>query len=141
MRKIFLLTVTTLLIFACKDKEPTSTNCDRSIIVSDRNFDKAKDDKGLRINGVDITGDCMTITYSYGGGCKDIETVLVAAEQGIQNTMELPFREVKLSIDDDDNCEALVTTSEEFDISALQGEGNSIILKLDKWDEDIIYEY
>lgn len=130
-----------LLISSCKDKEPTSANCDRSVIVSDRNFDKAKDGSDFGINDVSITGDCMTITYRYGGGCKEIETELVASENSIQNTMELPFRELKLSIDDKDNCEALVTTSEEFDISALQGVGNSIILKLHKWDEDIVYAY
>lgn len=131
----------TLTVFSCKEKEPTSAQCDRAVIISDRNYKKAKDDTGFRITDVTISGNCMTVEYSYGGGCKDIKTELVAAENTAQNAMDLPYREVKLSIDDDDNCKALVMTSEEFDISALQNEGNSTLIQLHKWGEDIHYEY
>lgn len=115
--------------------------CDRVVIVSDRNYDKAKDESDFSIRGISISGNCMTIAYSYGGGCKDIETELVASENSVQNAMNLPYRELKLSIDDDDNCEALVMAYEEFDISALQNEGNSTIIRLHKWDEEIVYTY
>lgn len=40
-----------------------------------------------------------------------------------------------------DNCEALIMKSEEFDISALQGDGASVILSLYKWDTLIVYTY
>jgi len=83
----------------------------------------------------------MTISYSYGGGCRSIETELLAAEPSIQNTGDLYKRKLKLSIDDTDNCEALIMKSEEFDISALRGEGPSVLLTLHKWDGDILYTY
>ncbi len=138
---LWLTVVITLVCISCRDKEPTSAQCDRAVIISDRNYRKAKDDTGFRITDVTITGNCMTIAYSHGGGCKEIETELVASENSVQNTLNLPYRELKLSIDDKDNCEALVMASEEFDISALQNEGNSTTIRLHKWDEDIVYTY
>lgn len=140
MKPIYFILLSILLVH-CKDKEPTSAQCDRAVIVSDRNYNQAKDDTGFRITDVIISGNCMTIEYSYGGGCKDIKTELVAAEESIQHASNLTFRELKLSIDDKDNCEALITISEEFDISALQGSGNSVIIKLHKWAEDLVYTY
>ena len=130
-----------MLFISCEDKEPTSAQCDRTLIISDKDFNEAKDESDFGINNVSITGDCMTVTYRYGGGCGEITTKLVAAEESIQHTGNLTFRELKLSIDDKDNCEALITTSEEFDISALQGSGNSVIIKLHKWAEDLVYTY
>ena len=141
MKYLALVLMCSLAISSCSDKEPPSAQCNRAIIVSNTNYDKAKDESDFRIRDVSISGNCMTIEYSYGGGCGDIETELVAAENSVQNTMNLPYRELKLSIDDNDNCEALITTSEDFDISALQNEGNSTIIRLHKWDEEIIYAY
>ncbi|MDA8930292.1 hypothetical protein N9J07_02785 [Bacteroidia bacterium] len=136
---IFFLIIT--CTSGCSEKEPTSSHCDRSVIVSDRNYNKANDNSDFSIEEVSITSNCMIITYNYGGGCGNINTSLVAGENTTQNTLNLPQRELKLSIDDNDNCKALIQTSEEFDISALQGEGNLTILKLHKWDTDINYTY
>ena len=132
-----------LLSFAaCNEKEPTSAQCDRALIVSDTNYKNAKDESDFRIKDVSIAGNCMKITYSYGGGCGKIETELVASENHINNTMELPTRKLKLSIDDKDNCEALITTTEEFDISALQNSnGSNTTIELYKWDSLIQYSY
>jgi len=141
MKYLALVLMCSLAISSCSDKEPPSAQCNRAIIVSNTGYDKAKDESDFRIRDVSISGNCMTIEYSYGGGCGDIETELVAAENSVQNTMNLLYRELKLSIDDNDNCEALITTSEQFDISALQNEGNSTIIRLHKWDEEIIYAY
>lgn len=141
MKKTFLTLSIGFLLFSCSDKEPTSAQCNRSLIVSDGDYKNAKDESDFRINNVSITQDCMTISYSYGGGCGSIKTELLAAEPSIQNTGGLYKRELKLSIDDKDNCEALIMKSEEFDISALRGEGTGIILSLHKWDEDILYTY
>ena len=85
--------------------------------------------------------DFYSLFMFYGGGCGSIETELLAAEQSIQDTRNLYKRELKLSIDDMDNCEALIMKSEEFDISALQGDGASVILSLYKWDTLIVYTY
>lgn len=85
--------------------------------------------------------DFYSLFMFYGGGCGSIETELLAAEPSIQNTRNLYKRELKLSIDDMDNCEALIMKSEEFDISALQGDGASVILSLYKWDTLIVYTY
>ena len=130
-----------LTITSCNDEEPTSAQCDRSIVISHDSYKSANDESDFSIKEVTITGDCMSVTYFYGGGCGEISTDLVAGSPSIQHTGDLYKREVKLSIDDKDNCEALIMKSEEFDISALQVEGNSIIIKLHKWDEDILYEY
>jgi hypothetical protein len=141
MKKIFITLIISLLLFSCSEKEPTSAQCNRSLIVSDKNYQKAKDESDFKINDVSITGDCMTISYSYGGGCGSIETELLAPKPSIQHTGSLYKRELKLSINDMDNCKALIMKSEEFDISALQGDGANVILRLHKWDTDILYTY
>ena len=130
-----------VFFYSCKDKEPTSAQCDRAVIVSDRNFDRAKDESDFSIQEVTISENCMTVKYSYSGGCGDIHTELVAAENSMQNTLNLPQVNMKLAIDDTDNCEALITTAEEFDISALQANGSPIIIKLHKWEDPIVYTY
>lgn len=129
------------LLYACGEKELPTEKCQRSIIVSSRGFEKAKDDAEPRIRDVSIIGDCMNIEYSHGGGCKDLKTKLLASENTTQNTLEMSRRDLKLCLDGKDNCKALVSGKEEFDITVLRGDGNSTLLRLHGWNSDILYTH
>lgn len=127
---------------ACKEDPPSTTqDCEKKIVIDDTKYNGAKDESDFSIRNVSITGNCMDVTYNYGGGCGEIRTELIASEQSVQNTMELPSRFLKLSIDDQDPCEAMITVTESFKISALQNEANQVYIKLHKWDSLITYSY
>jgi hypothetical protein len=130
-----------ITILSCEDKEPSSAQCGRDIFINDQGFHNAKDDSEMEITDATITGNCMIIKYTYSGGCGGLSTQLVAEQLQIKNTKYPAIRELKLSFDDQDKCEALISTSEEFDITSLQGAENPIIITLHKWNKDIEYSY
>jgi hypothetical protein len=132
----------TILLANCKDKETPAEEkpeCERTLAVSDIKYQNATDNFNLLLQEVSISGNCMQIFYTYGGGCGEISTELVALEGNTLDPMGMDYRQIKLSIDDRDTCTAQVSKTEEFDISALRGEGDSVRIKLDKWRTDIFY--
>lgn len=143
MKPIYLILLIVLMA-NCKDEEAPEEDkpeCERSIVVDDIKYENATDDFNLLLQEVSISGNCMRIFYTYGGGCGEVATELVALEGNTQDPMGMDYREIKLSIDDRDTCTAQVSKTEEFDISALRGSGDSIRIKLDKWRTDVFYTF
>lgn len=128
-----------ILLLASCDKSELEKACSLLAIVDNEQFANAPNDP-FGFESVTIDGDCLEVTYSYGGGCEEVVMKLIGRE-GIMKS-DPPQRNIRMSLDDIDNCEALITTSRNYDLTPFrESGGNEIILRLDGWDESINYKY
>ena len=123
---------------SCNEDEPTP-ECGDYAVVSQVRYNSAPDDD-FTFDAVTLEGNCLSITIQYGGGCEEVNTELI--DEGSINYSNTIGRNIRLSLHDTDNCEALVTTTLKFDLTPLQVEGeNQIILNMKDWNGGLVYDY
>lgn len=141
---IFLVCCMSLLfLVSCDDTDnnDSTLTCGDAIIV-DVNYDNTISDP-FTISDVEMSDNCLTATIQYGGGCDD-DLVSFGL---LGSTAAFPFSlpallEMKIILDDDDQCEALVTKEISFDLSPLEEAGyNNINIALDGWNAVMAYQY
>lgn len=111
-RLLFLLPVA-LLMTACPQKDIPIPGCELVTYVNNAS-NKASDD--FTINSATVLDDELTVSVSYGGGCGpevDFDAELVL----LPTAGPLPVYSLYITLDDDDNCEALLTEDICFDLS------------------------
>lgn len=109
---LFLLPLA-LLLTACPPQDAPS-GCVKADLVNQS--PNQKDD--FTINSASVTGDEVTLSVSYGGGCAP-EKVEFSADLRLLPTLGvLPIYELTVLLKDDDNCEALITADICIGISA-----------------------
>ncbi|MCX2745566.1 hypothetical protein OO013_16920 [Mangrovivirga sp. M17] len=131
---LFLIT-----ILSCKDAEMKLPNniCDQEIIMSDDLFENAPSDP-LTIESTSLYGNCLTITFSA-GGCDGStwQFDLIGQQKTIPEG--LPRHFMRLSLKDNELCEALIRKQVSFDLNPALGNSNRVTLTLTNNNEEIIY--
>lgn len=139
MKKIFLLLVMTILSCSSDDDSNNTTDCDSETLVSAEQFINAASDE-LEINNLEINDDCLKINFSSGGCDGDTWEVLLIDSEAILESLP-PQRNLRLSLKNEEACEAFITRELTFDISNLQIDENQIQLNIVNSDMSILYEY
>ncbi|WP_136467116.1 hypothetical protein [Flagellimonas onchidii] len=141
MKKILALITTLCLAVGCSnnDDNETPTDCDFRTLVSSEQFDNAPSDE-LEIMDLDINGDCLKITFASGGCDGDSWELKLIASQAV-TLPNTPRRRIRLSLRNEELCEAYITKESTFDISNLQVGGNQVRLIIANSDESILYQY
>jgi len=128
--------------FACdkedgNDKNPT--NCERTTIISSELYASAPDD-ALTINSLEIDGDCLKINFSS-SGCDGDSWEFKLIDSG--NILESfpPQRNLRLSLKNNELCDAYFSRELTFDISNLRVDGKQVKLNLTNSDKSILYKY
>ncbi|MBQ0735832.1 hypothetical protein J9332_16020 [Aquimarina celericrescens] len=127
------------VIVACNSDDDVTTACDQFIIVSDTQFENAPKDP-VTINSAIINDDCITINFSAGGCDGDSWEVKLIDSGGVSFSLP-PQRNLRLSLKNEELCEAFITRELTFDIGALQVSGNQVLLNIQNFDQQILYEY
>ena len=147
MRKSLVLCFLSIVLFCCSsdddDDNQTSIDCDvdNSIaIISAELFENAPSDQ-LTINSLAIVNDDLTISFSASGCDGDSwELKLIDSEEVFESNP--PQRELRLSLKNEELCQAFITRELTVDISNLQlADTNQIELNLTNSDDSILYEY
>ena len=141
MKWISFLFLITAMTNGC-DKDPVfESDCDDVLEINKNAYiNGPKDD--FAFDTLVLSGNCLELTYFYGGGCGTTEMNLYDYDAFIDNTMELPKRKLRFSFKDEDNCEAYIKETISFDLSPLQKNNPSPIrLEIDGWQEIINYYY
>jgi hypothetical protein len=100
-------------------------------------FEEAESDP-FTFKDVVIAGSCLEITIEYGGGCGEAEALLIGSGQYLYSLP--PQLHIRLILEDDDPCEALVRKTFYFNLNTiLPASEESIILHLQDWPLDIYY--
>ncbi len=129
-----------ILVFCSCDKSDNATPlCDQYVVIDNDEYNNAPSDP-LIIHKATIDGDCLEI--SFGASCCDGETwvyKLVASEIFLYSNP--PLGSIRLSLKNDELCEAVCGKTVFFDITLLRVSGNKVILHLSGWEDSILYEY
>ncbi len=112
------------------------------MLVIDKNgFENGPNDE-FDIDTLVLSGNCLELTYFYGGGCGTTKMQLFDYDKFIDNTMNLPKRRLRFSFKDDDNCEAYIKTTESFDLTPLQkGNSSPLRIEINGWDAMLQYHF
>jgi hypothetical protein len=129
---------------SCNDDDDNgksdSINCDFNTFISADLYANAPNDQ-LSIISLEINGSCLQISFSA-SGCdgNSWEVKLIDSEQ-IFETLPVQ-RDLRLSLDNNENCTAVLTKTLTFDISELQiSDETQILLNITNSDDQILYEY
>jgi hypothetical protein len=127
MKKLMYLGLMVLLGTACEKSDTTcSCNdpapCDTFAVLDNSIYNDGPDDPYF-LREASVEGDCLYLRFQYGGGCEEVDFQLVSAFQ-LGETAPLT-RFVRLALDDDDNCEALITEEVTFNLNPLRVEGDN----------------
>ena len=129
-------------MICCNNDDDNSSSLFESldvIRVEENLFVNAPND-GFEIINASISDNNLNITIVYGGGCGNIYYDLVTGNDYLET---IPIQKnIRLAFDDKDNCEAGMELELSFDITQIQlSSTDSIILNLDKWEDQIEYSY
>ncbi|TNJ44136.1 hypothetical protein KFZ70_04045 [Tamlana fucoidanivorans] len=136
---LFLIGITFLSCSNDDDDNEDSTNCDFKTIISATQYENAPSDE-LTINSLEINGNCMTINFSA-GGCNGNTWEVELIDSGATLKSYPPQRNLRLSLKNEELCEAYITKELTFDISNLQDGGGKVQLNVINSDKSILYEY
>lgn len=126
--------------FLSCDEDDTKVNCDAEIIISAEMYNSAPNDY-LNIKEVRIEDDCLIINFgSSGCSGESWELKLIDASHILESYP--PQRNIRLSLKNEEACQAYFTREVSFDISPLQIEGvDKLYLNIENFDDQILYEY
>jgi len=114
------------------------SNCDQNVIISADEYENAPNGH-LTIIDMKIVGDCLKIKFSA-SGCNGDSWVVKLIDHGTIAESNPCQRMLRLSLDNQELCKALITKEVSFNIKDLQvKEDNRIILNI--LDKSILYEY
>lgn len=143
MNKIWTIILIGLVIWSCsKDDDGAETpNSDHEpkTIISAEQYLNAPSDQ-LTINSLSIENDSLKINFSA-SGCsgESWEVNLIDSEEILESFP--PQRNLRLSLKNEEACEAFITKEIIFDISSLKVDGNQVELSITNSNESILYEY
>ena len=141
MKKTLILIFIGIGILSCSndDDNENQNNCDFETIINIEQYKNAPSDQ-VEINSLEINDDCLKINFSSGGCDGDTwELKLIDSEDILESNP--PQRNLRLSLKNDELCEAYITKELTFDITNLQVDGNKVQLNITNSDENILYEY
>lgn len=121
------------------DDNGNTNNCDIKTIESAEQYVNAAADQ-LEINSLSISDNCLKINFSSGGCSGDTWQLKLIDSEDILESIP-PQRNLRLSLKNEELCEAFITKDLTFDISNLQVDGNQVQLNITNSDESIVYEY
>ncbi len=138
--KILIILLSLSSFIACdKNDDNDPKNCDKCAIISPQLYATAPNDE-LVINSLVIKDDSLIINFSA-SGCSGSSWALKLIDSGDILESDPPQRNLRLSLKNDEMCEAFITKELAFCISNLRVGGDRVKLNLDKSDEGILYEY
>ena len=140
IKKLFFLFLL-IGVFSCgnKDDDGNLINCDKEVVISASEYDTAPNDD-VTINQLAINENCLKINFSA-SGCDGESWILKLIDSGGIDESLPPQRTLRLSLKDEEDCEAYITKELTFDISDLQVDGNQVLLNITNSNDQILYEY
>lgn len=135
----FLIFIAVFIISCNNDNISYSLENFDVIRVEDDLFTNAPNDN-FEIVNASINGNKLNITIEYAGGCGNIYYDLVTGSDYLET---IPLQKnIRLAFDDKDNCEASIELELSFDLKQIQVPNtNRVIINLDKWVDQIEYNY
>jgi hypothetical protein len=114
-------------------------NCDLETILSAGQFTTAPSDQ-LTIKSLKIENNCLKINFSS-SGCSGNTWEIKLIDSGNILESNPPQRNLRLSLKNEEFCDAFITKELTFDISNLKVNVNKVLLNISNFDDKFLYEY
>ena len=141
MKKILILILVGIAVLSCSsdDDNIKQYNCNLETIISAEKYINAPSHQ-LEINNLVINDNCLKINFSS-GGCDGNTWKLKLIDSGDIMESNPPQRNLRLSLKNEELCQAYITRELTFDITNLKVNGNKVHLNIINSDKNILYEY
>jgi len=136
---IILIVILFSSFFSCNENDPQEASCDNQAIISNAQFNNATSSI-ITLNSVFINDDCLIVNYSASGCDGDTWILNVIDSDGIIETSP-PERTIRITLFNNEACLAFLTKEVSFDITALQVDGNQVILNIVNSNDSVTYNY
>ena len=133
--KVFVVVILLAMFNACEDGR-VKTSCGSQAVISDK-FDSVISDEYSMVS-VSLNDQCLTIEISAGGCDGDSWKADLLVSKMAELSMP-PYISLRLVLEDDELCEALVKKRFHFDLQPLEEFGERLILSIEGWEETIPY--
>ncbi len=136
--KYWIFAISILLLCACQEDDAILEDDCKQVVVDNDLFASSEGDD-FDFEDINLDGNCLVLMIRYGGGCGSIATALIDAGdfEGVP-----PRRSLRLKLEDNDPCEALITNTTSFDLTEIQlADEDEILLDIAGWPSPIIYLY
>ncbi|WP_423127626.1 hypothetical protein [Gaoshiqia sp. Z1-71] len=122
-----------------KDDDCRSPVCDRLVVVDGDQYLTAPDDQ-LTIISVELAGDCLKINFAS-SGCSGSSWKVKLIDSEAVLYSDPPQRNLRLSLNNQEMCDAYIGKEVTFDIKRLRVNGNRVLLNITNSGSQILYEY
>lgn len=140
MKNLFLLVLISILLLSCSDgDDPDPNGCNLGTVISQERYRNAPSDE-LTINSLEIEGDCLKINFSA-SGCSGESWKIKLIDSGSILESDPPQRNLRLSLENKELCDAFITRELSFNIIKLRVEGGRVELNLTNSGDQILYAY
>ena len=136
--KSILIFLISICLSSCQDENIVEP-CTQMLLIGNEIYDNYPDDQ-LTILDVTLEGDCLQINFAASGCSGNSWIVELVGREEILESLP-PQRLIRLSLENNEICDAYIGKSVTFDITPSRISGNEIILNLDGWDKKIVYVY
>ena len=122
-----------------KENDNLSTVCDQSVIISKDKYSTAPSDQ-LSIISAELNDDCLKINFAS-SGCNGSSWEVKLIDSGVILYSDPPQRNLRLSLKNQELCDASIGKEITFDVKKLQLSGNKVLLNIINSENPILYEY
>ena len=135
------ISIISLLFTSCDEDFETDcfSKCPQNVMISAEEYQNAPSDE-LEIIDVEIDGDCLVITFTSGGCDGNSWRVKLIDAEVIMESYP-PQRNLRLSLLNQEPCDAVVTKAVAYNVSSLQLKYDKIKLNITNSGDQILYEY
>ncbi len=129
------------LTFTYCDKETDNSSivCDKSVIVDGDQYNTEPNDQ-LTIISAEIDNNCLKINFAS-SGCSGSSWEVKLIDSGVILYSDPPQRNLRLSLKNQELCDAYFGEEITFDIRDLRVSGNKVLLYLTNSGDQVLYEY
>src|SRR5690606_26013504 len=139
MKKVLILMILTLASCSENNNSTEHNSCGLETTISAVQYIEAPADE-LTIHHLEINGDCLEINFSAMGCEGDSWELKLIDSEGVYESAPLQ-RNLRLSLNNEELCNTVITKTVVFDISNLQVDGQAIQLNILNSEQTILYEY
>ncbi len=142
MKNYTYLLLVILLTFSstsCNTANDKLNPCEKTVIINNDIFNNTNSDNYAILNA-SIIGDCLEIKISS-GGCDGNTWIIELIDADRISETAVVQRDIKLSLQNTEICNTIVTQIISFNIKPLQTDANEITLNLENWNNQLQYRY
>ncbi|AHW61852.1 hypothetical protein SAMN05444285_10721 [Draconibacterium orientale] len=142
--KVLKLLIGTIIIgltltYCDKETDNSSTVCDKSVIVDEDQYNNEPNDQ-LTIISAELDNDCLKINFAS-SGCSGSSWEVKLIDSGVILYSDPPQRNLRLSLKNQELCDAYIGKEITFDIGDLRINRDKVLLNLTNSGDQILYEY